>query len=843
MKTSLNQELNGYINTPSFAKVPRKDNVSIPANTGITIWATVRQTPDSYLAVVEDCNEGQLPAGIMIYPTLSTVKNGLVPVQVRNYSSKLVKLPVCQRLALVSPCEENYVEDVTGLDGDHCKEGLVQESSIDEKNISDKDYWIQDLNIGDIQMNDKQQKDFREMLFRHKKVFSQDDDDLGFTDVVTHKIKTTDSEPVCLPDRRIPPQIQPEVKRHLQKWLKAGVIKESDSPYASQIVIVKKKDSSIRICLDYRALNKKTVRDAFPLPRIEETIEAIRGAKYFSSLDLTQGYLQLAVDEQDQDKTAFRALGSLYQFTRMPFGLCNGPASFCRLMTKCFGDLNHQTLILYLDDILVFSCTIEEMIDRLDCVFERLEKFGLKLKPRKCSLFKRETIYLGHVVSADGISTDPEKIRAIEDWEEPKTEGELRSYLGLCSYYRRFIKNFAHIAKPLNSLLSGGKATKDSKKSKNLFAQNWNEDCSNAFKELKKKLITAPVLGYPDFSLPFIVETDASFHGLGAVLSQDQAHGKVVIAYASRALRPNERNMKNYSSMKLELLAMKWAITEKFRDYLYGSKFTVFVDNNPLSHVQTSKKAVSEINWLAQLADFDFDIKYKSGKSNRNADALSRKFKSMTEEHVSYILEGCSESSKIPMELFVQPLSKNVSTEEVKLTVWAEQQEMCTTLPGYSKQDLLQFQKNDSNIARVLKYVREGCKPSQTVKRNEPLHVRKILAKWDQLKLEDDILYRVIQSNHEEVKQFVLPTSLKKQVLMSLHNTAGHQGIERTTALIKNRCYWPMMNKDIMEWCKQCERCLVANEPVPRLRTKMCHLVASEPLDLLHSVGEVNQWS
>ena len=239
----------------------------------------------------------------------------------------------------MSQCEEMDVHDVSLMGNDCDKlETEIQEVTVKDHDDNTDGEWIKQLNLGNVNMTASQQKAFQDMMSKHRHIFSQDDDDLGFTDIVTHKIKTTDDIPVCLPDRRIPPPIQPEVKKHLQKWLKTGIIKESDSPYASQIVIVRKKDSSIRICLDYRALNRKTVKDAFPLPRIEETLEALKGAKYFSSLDLTQGYLQLAVDEEDQNKTAFRALGSLYMFTRMPFGLCNGPASFSRLMTKCFGD-------------------------------------------------------------------------------------------------------------------------------------------------------------------------------------------------------------------------------------------------------------------------------------------------------------------------------------------------------------------------------------------------------------------------------------------------------------------------------------------------------------------------
>ena len=245
------------------------------------------------------------------------------------------------------------------------------------------------------------------------------------------------------------------------------------------------------------------------------------------------------------------------------------------------GNENFNSLLIYLDDILVFGKSVDEMIQRLDTVFGKLRAFGLKIKPQKCTLFRREVKFLGHIVSAAGVATDPEKIKAVQEWEEPTSETELRSFLGLAGYYHRYVPSFAQIAKPLHQCI--GKATNTKKGPKRkasqespVFREKWNQYCTLAFQRLKEKLTSAPVLAHPDFTKPFVVETDASFRGLGAVLSQEDG----VIAYASRGLRPAERNDANYSSMKLELLALKWAVTEKFRPYLMGSHFTVYTDNN-----------------------------------------------------------------------------------------------------------------------------------------------------------------------------------------------------------------------------------------------------------------------
>ena len=229
---------------------------------------------------------------------------------------------------------------------------------------------------------------------------------------------------------------------------------------------------------------------------------------------------------------------------------------------------------------------------------------------------------MGHIVSAQGVQTDPAKVSAVNNWPTPSALNELRSFLGLASYYRRFVKGFATIAKPLHEVVT--LANSKSKNKRQSIVEFWGEQPDNAFTKLKFALTSSPVLGYPDFSIPFIVETDASYHGLGAVLSQRQSGGLKVIAYASRSLRPGERNMKNYSATKLELLALKWAVTEKFRGYLLGTKFTVYTDNNPLSYIKTAKISTTEQRWVADLDVFNFDIQYRSGKLNANADALSR---------------------------------------------------------------------------------------------------------------------------------------------------------------------------------------------------------------------------
>ena len=495
------------------------------------------------------------------------------------------------------------------------------------------------INIGEAPLSREQQSDFIYLIYDYKEVFSLYDGDLGFCDVHKHSIPTTTDKPVYLPHRQIPVQLQQEVRKCLESWLKQGIIRPSKSPYASQVVIVCKKSGKIRLCVDFRKLNAISIRDSFPLPRIEEALQTVQAAVWFTSFDLAQGYLQMAMEEADIPKTAFRAGSSgLFEFTHMPFGLTNAGASFCRLMEMVIGDQQFVTLLFYLDDICIFTNSADQMLDRIELVFSRLKQFQLKIKPKKSFFFQTEVSFLGHVLSAKGISPNPEKVDKVRDWPVPKTSKEVHSFISLASYYRRFIPNFAKWSKPLKALIvppaHQAKVRRGEMKKSELTEFVWSKECQEGFDALKHALTTAPVLAYPDYTQPFILETDASLEGLGAVLSQKGKDREVrVIAYASRSLRQSERSMHDYSSAKIELMALKWSVCEKFKDYLLGFKFTIFTGNNPLVYVKTSKLGAAQICWLSELALYDFDIVYRTGRSNLIADALSHRPEAEGENH------------------------------------------------------------------------------------------------------------------------------------------------------------------------------------------------------------------
>lgn len=466
-----------------------------------------------------------------------------------------------------------------------------------------------------------QAQKLRALLKKWQHVFAAHDEDYGCTRVVEHNIPMGDAGPSRERYRPIPPTLYTEVRTLLQGMLSQGIVRESSSPWVAPIVLVQKKTGAWRFCVDYRKLNQVTKKDAFPLPRIEDSLARLTQSAWYSTLDLASGYWQVQVAEADREKTAFTTpFGfGLFKWDRMPFGLCNAPATFQRLMQRCLGGQLMESVLVYLDDVIVYFPDFESHLQHLEKVFRAMEKYGLKLQPDKCHLLRREVKFLGHVVSAAGVSVDPEKVSAVREWGAPKTVRQLRSFLGFVGYYRRFIKNFSKIAKPLNQLLAGiGRP-----QGRGSPAIEWSPDCEAAFQMLKQELLQAPILAYADFTEPFILYKDASNLGLGAVLAQRQDGAERVIAYASRSLHPAERNDANYSSFKLELLVLKWALSEKFNDYLWGAKVTVVTDNNPLVHLQTAKLGAVEQRWVAQLANFDYQLQYRPGREHTNADVLS----------------------------------------------------------------------------------------------------------------------------------------------------------------------------------------------------------------------------
>ncbi|KAK3526080.1 hypothetical protein QTP70_014642 [Hemibagrus guttatus] len=663
--------------TTSTAKVSGKGKTHVPASFVATVYARVnkRDTDTSAWLLLEP-GSTPLPGGLIPMPTLVAPKSQVLPVKVVNLSQDDVWLPPNVWLGVLTPCQcvESDVCEVRfhSISADHEEVSVGQrdkpESDTGQRNLLSR------LHIGG---TPEQQARLCGLLTKYADVFTVCDEDLGYTDQVKHEIHLTDDAPVAQPYRRIPPTQFEEVKEHILGLLRKGVIQESSSSYASPIVLVRKADGNLRLCVDYRRLNSKTKRDAFPLPRIDESLDALGGAQVFLTIDLASGYHQVAVHEKDRYKTAFTMPFGLYEYRRMPFGLCNAPATFQRLMQAIMSDFVFQIVLVYLDDLLVYSSTFHKHLVWLETVFRKLKETGLKIKIEKCHFLQPER-YKPH---------------------------------------------------------QGSSA---------LYKSSWTSQCQTAFESLKDKLTSAPMLGYADFTLPFVLETDASNLGLGAVLYQHQKGEKTVIAYASRRLRGAEKNNWNYSSMKLELLALKWAVTEKFRSYLLGSKFTIITDNSPLCHLTTAKLGAIEQRWAAQLAVFDLEVKYRPGRCNTAADALSRRPGSNEPHSESEDAEydGCvaiCNSLRTGTALGPDLLAAEVECSRVRqlqATLAGEDNLGCEntpTLPGYSKAELHQFQETDPTLGVFKRFWSRQRKPTKQERLVLSRSVCSLLKQWPKI--------------------------------------------------------------------------------------------------------------
>jgi hypothetical protein len=399
-------------------------------------------------------------------------------------------------------------------------------------------------------------------------VFSKDDEDIGEAKF-EHNIIIDPTKALKSYNYQLPYAKRKIIEEQVEKVLRIGVIRPSDSEYSSPIVLVKKSDGTDRFCIDFRGVNAATIKDNYPMPLVREKLDALGGCKYFTTLDLTSGYWQFKMVDQSKKWTAFKTHLGVYQCERMPFGLCNAGATFQRAMERMLNGITQTSP--YMDDIFIFERTFDDYLITLNKVFDRIRKANLKIKTTKCQFCRRETKFLGFIVSREGVRVDPDKIKAISEYPVPKTAKQVKQFLGLASYYRQFINNFSSKSHALNGL------------TRKRVRFEWSPECESEFKNLIKELSTPPILRFPDFDRRFRVTTDASHVGVGAILSQlDESNLEHVIAYASRTLGKHE---KNYSTIERELLAIMFAV-KKFRQYLVGVEFDLITDHKPLVYVR-----------------------------------------------------------------------------------------------------------------------------------------------------------------------------------------------------------------------------------------------------------------
>ena len=491
-------------------------------------------------------------------------------------------------------------------------------------------------------------------------------------------------------------------------------------------------------------------------------------------------------------------------------GLTNSPATFQNLMQKVVGDLHLKSCLIYLDDIIVFSNTLEEHLDRLHQVMIRIREAGLKLKPSKCHFLQKRIKFLGHVVSDNGIECDPDYIKDLLNWPIPKTVKQVQSFVGFAGFYRRYVQDFAKIARPLHQLTG---YVKDKRGKKHPVPWEWAEKHQAAFSTLVKLLTQPPILAYPDYSKPFELRTDASRDGLGAVLSQQQDGVTRVIAYASRGVKKSESN---YSSNKLEYLALKWAVTEKFHDHLYGHHCVVKTYNNPLTYVLTSAKLdAAGHRWFST---YDLELVYKSGRTNIDADILSR---------LPEITCHCS----VQMVHDILTCVPDPSEWEGYLTTFPTSPRICAQIPALPDTSLhVEWEVEQKKYPLLRQVLQAMNSPDGRNSLPNTTSFRAFHRDWNRFQIKEGVLYHC---KSESDDRLVVPSSHKEEAFRLLHDEMGHMGRDRTTSLLRERFYWPGLDKYVADKLKRCHRCLQGKGPHLPDRAALGHLKASQPLELV----------
>jgi len=518
------------------------------------------------------------------------------------------------------------------------------------------------------------------------------------------------------------------------------------SPWGAPILLVKKKYGSFRLCVDYRQLNKFTIENKYPLPRIYDLMDQLRGASVFSKIDLRSGYHQIRVKVEDIQKTTFR---TRYKYQVMPFGVTNALAIFMDYMNRIFHPFLDQFVVVFIDNILIYSKTLEEHEEHLRIVLQILREKELYAKLSKCEFWLEKVKFLGHVISNKGVLVDPTKVEVILQWEPPKTMTEIRSFLGLAGYYRRFIEGFSKIATPLTQLTKKGQA----------FV--WTEKCENSFQELKKRLTTSPVLALPDPTGHFVIFCDASKMGLGCVLMQDRR----VVAYSSRQLRTHE---KNYPTHDLELAAIVFAL-KIWGHYVYGGKFEIFSDHKSLKYLFDQKELnMRQRRWMEFLKDYDFELHYHPGKANVVADALSRK-----SLHVS--------------SLMIHEMNLLEKFRDMNLSVTLSHDKM---------------QLNSIQIINNLqKQIHEAQESDELINKKKKLIGQRGgenfgIDKTGTLRFKD----RMCVPNNEEIKEMILEEAHKSKLSI-------HPGTTKMYQDLKKMFWWPKMKKEVAQYVAKCLVC------------------------------------
>ena len=722
--------------------------------------------------------------------------------------TQIPELPV--QISSTKASEQNHGHQVPELTMKQWQEKLFEE--LDPSGLES---WPPDLAVA-----------IWSLLAEYHDVFSLKPGELGCTYSMTHGVKVTNDTPFKEWFTWIPLPLVEEVWMHLWEMLDSGAIHPSQSMWCNAVVLVQKKDGGLHFCIDFWCLNAQTKKDSYPLPIIQEALESLVGAGYFFCLDLKSRSWQIKMDESLRQNTKL-TIGSVgfFKCDCMPFRLCNAPATFQWLMQNCLGELNLIYCLIYLDDIVVFSCTAEEHLHHLHVIFDQFREHNLKLKLLKCNFLRRKlpTCYIKsqrwEYEPANWMWRQLLRVQCLIQYTE------VHAFLGLVGQYRRFIKGFACIAQPLNNHLTGEGTSRKSE------SVSLSEDYLKAFEALKEACMTAPMLAFTDYSKPFLLETDASKNKLGAVLSQKQVDGWYhPITYGSRALMPHA---KNYHLTKFEFLALKWVVTEHFKEYLLYQPFLLKTDNNPLTYIMMTPNLDATGNpWIGVLAHFNFEMEYQKGCNNTVVDVLSQVTIWLDPDMVKSILNGVAIGVAHWVETHDPTVveSDHCLEQEVHVATGCAQVQMHVM-------DGVKAQREDLALSAVLDWL--GVQKKTDLKAPLANHAPSeegwlILWNHQNFMIYQGALYLHLtpKGETEDLLLFVIPKAHQVTALNGCHRGACHQGHDCTLSLLREHFWWSGMISRVQQSIKNCICCLQHEGNLSKVPLHLT--VATASLDLLH---------
>lgn len=683
--------------------------------------------------------------------------------------------------------------------------------------------------INENHLNSEEKKELKKLLENRRELFYLEGDNLTFTHEIQHEIHVNNNNPTFCKIYRYPQIHEKEVDKQIREMLDQKIIRKSNSPYNSPLWIVPKKSDNSnqkkwRIVIDYRKLNENTIADKFPIPNIDTILDKVGRAQYFTTIDLAKGFHQILVREEDRKKTAFSTPFGHYEYNRMPFGLKNAPASFQRLINSVLREYINKKCVVYLDDILIFSTSLQEHIQSINQIFDKLQESNLKIQVDKCNFLCKETEYLGHILTSEGIKPNPNKIKSILELKLPNTEKKIKSFLGITGYYRKFIKDYARVAQPITKYLK-----------KNVKINLNDPNYIAAFEKLKSLITDHPVLNYPDFNKRFKIVTDASNFAIGAVLMQE-GHP---VSYASRTLNNHEIN---YPTIEKELLAIVWA-TKYYRPYIFGREFDLLTDHEPIKwlHKKHQGKDINQklIRWLIQLNEYDINIDHIKGKENRVADFLSRI--NVETREINQIDDNISEDS---MEVQTVHSQEENSNDHFSIL---------DTIVNRFKIQIILVEQKSKDFERILNnnriYIeREDIPDNLTNIFNKYISKGKI-AIYSQL---SDSEYNIVQKKLIELfhgrkntkfvkcshfaKDIIDEEETLKQISLYHKNESIHSGIVSTYQSIKNLIYHPNLKLLIYKLLNNCDICNRAKYDRKPIKNKFMKTeTASDVAEIVHA--------